>query len=126
MLVRRLFWPELIRVWAQWLGIGLAAIPSGLILGVLEKHGTDHKAALAVALAVGFILALAIWLLIARQTALKPVEYTVGVSYTVISLEPACAVAAVALLCVTLSGTLSSGMGDQLTGANSSSGHAIP
>jgi hypothetical protein len=124
MSTRKLFWPEILRVWAQWFGLGLAAIPSGLIFGILEQRGTNQKAALAIALAVGFALALTFWVLIARLIAVKPVEYSSGVCPTVVSLEPAYAVAAVALLCITVS--VQPSTGTALTGTNPNSGHAIP
>lgn len=124
MSTHKVFWPEIMRVWVQWFGLGLAAIPAGLTLGILDRYGVNQKAALAIALAVGFILALAFWLLIARWIAVKPVEYTTGVCPTVVSLEPACAVVAVALLCVTVSSQpVAAGTPDQLAGPTS--GHAI-
>jgi len=89
------------RIWAQWLGIGLAAIPSGLTLGVLLRYGINEKAAIAIALAVGFALAVTFWFLIARRIAVKPVECTTGFSPNVTSLDPAGAFVT-AMLCVTL------------------------
>ncbi len=83
------FWPEIFRIWAQWLGIALAAIPSGLLLGILQRDGINSKVALAAALATGFLLALVFWVLIGRLFTIKPTEYTLGVCTNVISLERA-------------------------------------
>lgn len=102
MSTRKLCWPEIMRIWAQWAGIGLAAIPTGLILGLLLRYGASQTSALALALPVGFALALTFWILIARWIAIKPVAYTMAVSPNVISLEPAAAIAATAILCLTL------------------------
>ncbi len=104
MSTRKVFWPEIVRIWAQWVGIGLAAIPAGLTFGVLLRYGINERAALAVSLAVGFGLALTFWILIARHIAVKPEEYTTGVSPNPISLEPMAAFAATAVLCLTLAG----------------------
>ena len=81
------FWRELMRVWAQWLGLGLAAIPSGVILGVLEQRGVNGKAALAVALSVGFVLALVLWVWIGRRFAVVAVEYTTAASPILVQFE---------------------------------------
>jgi hypothetical protein len=87
MSTHKAFWRDLIRVWAQWLGLGLAAIPSGIILGVLESRGIDNRAALAVALAVGFVFALILWIWIGRHFAVVTVEYTSAASPTVVQFE---------------------------------------
>jgi hypothetical protein len=124
MSTRKVFLPEIMRVWAQWIGLGLAAIPAGLILGILEQRGINEKAARAVALVIGFVLAITFWILIARWIAVRPIEYTTGVCPAVISLEPAYPIVAVALLCVTISVQPATGTADH-AGANPVSGHAI-
>ena len=100
MAMHKVFWSEIARIWAQWMGIGLAAIPSGLILGVLLRYGINEKAALAIALAVGFATAVTFWFLIARWVVVKPVDWTTGISPNVISLDYAGAF--VTVLCITL------------------------
>jgi hypothetical protein len=104
MSTRKVFWPEIMRVWAQWVGIGVAAVPAGLTFGVLLRNGIDEKAALAISLVIGFVLSLTCWIWIARHIAVKPDEYTTGVSSNPISLEPMGAFAVTAILCLTLAG----------------------
>src|SRR4029077_9800736 len=101
MSTHRVFLPEIMRIWAQWLGLGLAAIPSGLTFGILLRYGIGQTAALAFALPIGFVLAVIFWVLIGRWIAVKPVEYTMGFCLDTIALDRAGTVA-VAMLCITL------------------------
>lgn len=94
--------PEIIRVWAQWLGFGLAAIPTGILLGLLLKYGMNEAVALVFVLPLGFILGIVAWVLIGRWVVAKPVEYTIGVCTDVVSLPDYAGAVAVAVLCVTL------------------------
>jgi hypothetical protein len=80
-------WRELVRVWAQWFGLALAAIPAGLVLGILEQRGVNERFAIGTALAVGFVLALVMWIWIGRQFAVMVVEYSPAASPTVIQFE---------------------------------------
>ena len=101
MSTRKVYWPEVLRIWAQWLGLGLAAIPTGLMFGILLRSGISQRAALAVSLVVGFALSLLFWILISRRIAVKPVQWSPTVTADTISLDPAYAVATV-VLCLTL------------------------
>jgi len=76
MATHRLFWRELVRAWAQWVGLGIAAIPAGIILGSLERQGVSERASLTIALIVGFVLALGLWILIGRHFSVLVVQYT--------------------------------------------------
>lgn len=120
------FWPEIMRIWAQWMGVGIASIPAGITLGILLREGVSQPAATAFGLSVGFVFAGILWMLIGRLIGVRPVRYTMGFSSTVLSLEPACAVAAVAVLCVTISVPPQTGSVDQSSGVNPVAGHAIP
>jgi hypothetical protein len=93
--------PEMMRIWAQWLGLGLAAIPCGILFGLLLKSRMTEITALAFALPVGFILGIVAWIVIGRWIVVKPLEYTMGVSFDTLSLDRAGAFA-VAVLCITL------------------------
>jgi hypothetical protein len=84
---RRLFWRELLRTWMQWLGVGIASIPAGLLLGAMLKEGFPLREARAVAVPVGFILALAIWGLLGRRLAAKVVPFAPAISQTVFQFE---------------------------------------
>jgi hypothetical protein len=74
----RFFWREIVRIWAQWFGVGLASIPAGITLGILLRNGIARKEALEIALSLGFVLALVFWILIGRMFAVKPIEYVMG------------------------------------------------
>jgi hypothetical protein len=116
--------PEMMRVWAQWLGLGLAAIPSGAFLGILLKSGVNEAAALAFALPVGFVLGIVAWIVVGRWIVVKPIEYTTGLSFETISLDRAGAFA-VAMLCITLHSTQPQ-MTNQMGNTVSALHHAIP
>jgi hypothetical protein len=103
------FWPETRRAIAQWAGIVLASVLSGSLLSILLRQGMNERLALRVALSVGFLMAVLFWLLISRRFAGTAVEYTVGVSTNVISLERAdgtqeqsLALAAAVIICISL------------------------
>jgi hypothetical protein len=87
MLTHKAFWREITGVWAQWFGLGLAAIPAGLILGILEQHGMDERKALTIALAFGFVLALVLWIWIGHHFAVVMVEYTFAAATTTFQFE---------------------------------------
>jgi hypothetical protein len=101
MATRKVYSHEILRILAQWLGLGMAAIPCGLLLGILMRYGVEEKTALAVSLPVGFVLAASSWVLVGRCIVVKPIEYTSGVCTDVVSL-PEYGAVAIAVLCVTL------------------------
>jgi hypothetical protein len=101
MATTKVYLPEIMRIWAQWLGLGLAAIPCGLALGILLRYGVGQVAALAFALPIGFVLAVVFWTLIGRWVAVRPIEYTICACSDTLSLDRAGAFA-VAMLCITL------------------------
>ncbi len=82
-------WSEVRGVAAQWVGIVLAAILSGLLLGILMRDGINEKLSLEIALPVGFLLALLFWILASRQrlTRRAVIEMPLPVSMTVINFE---------------------------------------
>jgi hypothetical protein len=100
-------WRELIRVWAQWLGITLAAIVAGIVLGILLKNGVGTNAARAIALALGFVLSVLFWWKIAHLFVARPVPCANAISTTTVfqfqtqGVSPVPAFAAV-VLCVSL------------------------
>lgn len=103
MSIHKAFWPEILRIWAQWFGIGLASIPSGLLLGILLRYGMKDKEALAIALSLGFVLALVFWVAIGRWFAVPEPQCVLAVSSANIQIEPVPALAfATAVLCVSL------------------------
>ena len=55
---------EILKIWFQWMGIGLAAIPSGIILGILLLSNVKQLEAQCISLAIGLILATVFWNLI--------------------------------------------------------------
>jgi len=83
----RFFWHEIFRIWAQWFGVGLASIPAGITLGLLLRSGVGQKEARAIALSLGFVLALAFWVLIDRMFVVHPIECAIGISSNVIQFE---------------------------------------
>src|SRR5258708_23243340 len=60
-------WPETRRIIAQWVGVALASIISGVLLGILLRQNMNDKLALEVALPVGFLLALLFWIWSGRR-----------------------------------------------------------
>ncbi|HLM81074.1 MAG TPA: hypothetical protein VK302_10620 [Terriglobales bacterium] len=108
MSTRTVFWPDLRRIIAQWAGVVLASILSGVLLGILLRWGFAERLAFGIALATGFLLALVFWIVIGRQFKPVAIEYTIAVSPVGVQYEgadtmnwPTPAFAA-AVLCVTL------------------------
>jgi hypothetical protein len=62
----RAFWPETRRIIAQWVGIAMASVLSGSLLGLLIRQGLDREHAFETALPVGFLLAILFWVLVDR------------------------------------------------------------
>jgi len=81
------FWPETRRALAQWAGIALASIISGLLLGVLLRQGMNEKLALEIALPVGFLVALLCWISVSYWFATRSVRIPLQVSPTVPNFE---------------------------------------
>lgn len=108
MATHKLFWREFSPVLAQWFGVGLASIVSGIALGIMLRKGIVQTEARAIALSLGFVLALAFWILIGRLFVVRPIECSVGMSPTSIQFEvsggaygPSPAFAAV-VLCISI------------------------
>jgi hypothetical protein len=87
MVQRSSFWREILKVWLQWGAVGLAAIPSGIVLALLLKKGLTQLEARGVAIALGAILAIVFWNLIERKFAVHPQVYAVGFSSNVFQVE---------------------------------------
>jgi len=77
MAVQAAFWPETRRAIAQWIGIVLASVFSGLLLGILSRQGVSDKLALEIALPVGFLLALLFWISISYWFSTRGVRIPV-------------------------------------------------
>lgn len=71
------FWPETRRVIAQWIGLVVASVLSGLLLGILMRQGLDREHALETALPVGFLLALLFWVLVDRWFLIRAARISV-------------------------------------------------
>lgn len=73
-------WSETRRAIAQWIGIVLASVLSGLLLGILLRQGVSDKLALEVALPVGFLLALLFWISISYWFSTRSVRISMVVA----------------------------------------------
>ncbi len=70
-------WPETRRIIAQWVGVALASIISGVLLGILLRQNMNDKLALEIALPVGFLLALLFWIWGGRWLSVGTTRITV-------------------------------------------------
>ena len=109
----KLFLREIFRIWAQWFGIGLASIAAGITIGILLRNGVSLREARAIGLSVGFVLALAFWVLIGRMFVVRPVECARAMTATIVGFDsrangfaPAFAAAVVCLSLYTSQHTL--------------------
>jgi hypothetical protein len=82
-----LFWREFSKILAQWFGVGLSSILAGVTLGILLQNGVGQKEARGIALSLGFVLALAFWVMIGRLFVFHPIECAKGLSSTVVQFE---------------------------------------
>jgi hypothetical protein len=81
------FWLETRRALAQWIGIVLASIVSGILLGVLRRQGLTYRLSLEIAVPVGLLCALLFWVWLTRRFVAKNVEISVPVSINAVTLE---------------------------------------
>ena len=88
MATRTAFWPDVRRAGAQWAGVVLASMLSGLLLGTLRHQGIAEKLALEIAVPVGLLLALWFWIEASRRFASVIIVDTVPV-YAVATLSTA-------------------------------------
>lgn len=102
-------WSDIRRAGAQWTGVALAAVLSGVLLGVQMQLGLSEKRAFEISLAVGFLLAVLFWVLISRRMGVRLIEYSPTASATTIlqvqgdeAVYFQTAVAATAVLAITL------------------------
>jgi hypothetical protein len=82
------FWREILKIWALWVGVGLACIPTGILWVSLLHYGFSQRTAECIALVVGFVLALVLWEVIKRLLADKPKD-CYGFTSNIIHFEPA-------------------------------------
>ncbi len=87
MSARTAFWHETRRITAQWVGLALASIISGVLLGMLLRQGTNERLALEIALPVGFLLALLFWIWSGRRFSTSATRITVPVPLSPTSLN---------------------------------------
>lgn len=76
MILRNVYLREILKIWAQWGGASLAAIPGGIILGMLLRSGMGEQKALGIAMGTAGILAVALWELFGRLVARRTVEFS--------------------------------------------------
>src|SRR5260370_34336167 len=81
-------WPETRRIIAQWVGVALASIISGVLLVMLLRQNMNDKLALEVALPVGFLLALLFWIWSGRRFSTSAARITVPVPVPVSPITP--------------------------------------
>ena len=81
MILRSAYSREILKVWAKWGSASVAAIPSGLLLGLMLKQGVAQKPALVIALTFGGVMAVLAWKWMGRLLAPRPV----AVSFPLIS-----------------------------------------
>jgi len=77
---RTSLWPEIRRIVAQWVGVTLASIISGVLLGILLRQNINEKLALEIALPVGFLLAMLFWIWSDRRFSASATRITVPVA----------------------------------------------
>lgn len=87
MLAHRAFWLEVRRAFAQWTGVVLASVLSGLLLGILRRQGIPYKPSLEMALPVGFLLALLFWLWISSRYSRALAAMPASVSPAAVNFE---------------------------------------
>ena len=82
------FWLEVRRAFARWMGVVLASILSGVLLGILRRQGMAYKPALEIALPVGFSLALLFWIWISHRVSAASVPVPIPIAVAVPSTVP--------------------------------------
>jgi hypothetical protein len=95
MATRTAFWPDVRRAGAQWFGVALASVLSGLLLGTLQYQGIAEKLALEIAVPPGLLLALWFWIVASHRfptvIIVDPVpEYAVATSSTAVQFQGGC------------------------------------
>jgi hypothetical protein len=72
---------EPIKILSQWLGIGLASIVGGVLLGVLLKSGISERKSLGFAVPVTLVLSWWLWHAIAGRFRSPQTQYELGASH---------------------------------------------
>jgi hypothetical protein len=81
------FWLEVRRAIARWTGVMIASVICGLLLGLLRREGVPYKAALEMALPVGFLLALLFWVWVTYRFSRESLQLPLPASATVPTFE---------------------------------------
>jgi hypothetical protein len=91
-------WRKFLQIWAQWLGIGLASVFGGILLGLLLKSGLSQPMSLSIAVVCALTLSFWLWKIIGRQFLVRQKQSYFGVSPYVVQIGgPQPAIAAVVI-----------------------------
>lgn len=52
---------EALKIWIQYLGVGIASIPAGVLYAVLLRGGVNQKLAIGICVVVGVLLGFFVW-----------------------------------------------------------------
>jgi ABC-type Fe3+-siderophore transport system permease subunit len=94
------YWHEVRRVAAQWIGVALASVLAGVLMGTLIREGFADRLALKVSMSAGFTLAVVFWVLVERRFAVVGIRSANAFSPTAIQFQTAAFATAVLIVSV--------------------------